>query len=140
MKQFWEGLAAAVFFVLVGYVICLLANYDELIHPCPPCPEATTMGGTHFDSGPGLRFYGADSGHVFKPSFWELENMPFIDSMTIWTRAATIRVNGHYFRRGNRESGVWISRTPEEVEEMETFARHKELFRPRPMLIKGDKP
>jgi len=43
MKQFWEGLAAAVFFVLVGYVICLLANYDELIHPCPPCPEAVTM-------------------------------------------------------------------------------------------------
>jgi len=63
----------------------------------------------------------------------------FIDSMTIWTRAATIRVNGHYFRRGNRESGVWVSRTVEEIEEMETFTRHKELFRP-PMLIKGDKP
>ena len=80
-----------------------------------------------------------DTSLYFKPSFWELENMPFIDSMTIWTRAATIRVNGHYFRRGNMESGVWISRTPEEIEEMETFARHKELFRP-PMLIKGDKP
>lgn len=53
MRAFIEGLLTVLCILGMGYAICLLANYDELVRPYPPCPvdEVTEIVDSLYDDG-----------------------------------------------------------------------------------------